>query len=96
MPEITDKTVEKIARLANLQLAPDESGRFSEQLEKILGYMHKLNQLDTTNVPQTAQARQGRNIWRADVVVPGLEREAVLAEAPDVQDHGFRVPRIIE
>lgn len=96
MPEITDKTVGKIARLANLQLAQDESGLFAEQLEKILGYIHKLSQLDTTGVELTAHAQPLQNSWREDVVVPGLEREAALAAAPDRYDQGFRVPRIIE
>jgi aspartyl-tRNA(Asn)/glutamyl-tRNA(Gln) amidotransferase subunit C len=94
--EITDKTVEKIARLANLQLAQDESGRFAGQLEKILGFIHTLNQLDTTGVAETAHAQPLQNVWREDVVVSGLEREAAIAEAPDGQEQGFRVPRIIE
>ncbi len=96
MPEITPETVRKIARLANLSLTGDETERYASQLEKILEYIHKLNQLDTRNVPETAHALPLQNVWREDAVTPGLERGAVLAEAPDPLDGCFRVPRIIE
>jgi len=96
VPEITNETVVKIARLANLKLNEDEIVRFTDQLEKILEYMRKLNQLDTTDVLPTAHALPIQNVWRDDKVLPGLERNEVLVGAPDVQDHSYRVPRIIE
>ena len=96
MPEITEETVEKIARLANLKLEAGERVRFMADMEKILEYMSKLNQLDTTGIPPTACALPRQNVWREDEVLPGLDRSEALAEAPDVRDNCFRVPRIIE
>ncbi|MEW6516732.1 MAG: Asp-tRNA(Asn)/Glu-tRNA(Gln) amidotransferase subunit GatC [candidate division FCPU426 bacterium] len=96
MPEITTETVQKIARLANLKLTADEVGLFSRQLEQILEYIHKLNQLDTAAVPPTTHALPMQNVWRDDETKAGLTPEAALAGAPDAQEQCFRVPRIIE
>ncbi len=95
MPEITAETVEKIARLANLKLTADEVGLFARQLEQILEYIHKLNQLNTAEVAPTTHALPMQNVWRPDAVRPGLAREEALAAAPDAQENCFRVPRII-
>ena len=96
MAEITRETVEKIARLANLSLTEDETTRFASQLGNILEYVKALSRLDTQGVPQTAYALPMQNVWREDVERPCLDRETVLAEAPDPQDGCFKVPRIIE
>lgn len=96
MPEITTETVQKIARLANLKLTADEVGLFARQLEQILEYIHKLNQLQTTDVAPTTHALPMQNVWRPDAVQAGLAREQALAAAPDAQENCFRVPRIIE
>lgn len=96
MPEITRETVRKIARLANLTMQEAELDQYAGQLEHILEYVHKLNQLDTAGVPQTTQALPLQDIWREDAVKPGLEQEEALAAAPDPADECFRVPRIIE
>ncbi len=95
MPEITAETVEKIARLANLKLTADEVGLFARQLEQILEYIHKLNQLNTAEVAPTTHALPMQNVWRPDTARPGLAREEALAAAPDAQENCFRVPRII-
>jgi aspartyl-tRNA(Asn)/glutamyl-tRNA(Gln) amidotransferase subunit C len=96
MAEITRAAVHKIAQLANLNLGEDETAQLASQLEQILEYIRKLNQLDTKGVPQTAHALPLQNVWREDVVKPCLDRDEVLAAAPDPQDGCFRVPRIIE
>lgn len=96
MPEIDEVIVKKIARLANLSLDDQEIARFSGQLEKILDYFHKLNQLDASGVPETAHALPLENVWRQDEARPGLARDEALAGAPDVHKNSFRVPRIIE
>jgi aspartyl-tRNA(Asn)/glutamyl-tRNA(Gln) amidotransferase subunit C len=96
MPEITRETVQKIARLANLNLSEDEQVLYAGQLEKIVEYVHKLKELDTTGVPQTTHALPLQDVWREDEVAPGLSHEDALAEAPDPAEGCFRVPRIIE
>jgi aspartyl-tRNA(Asn)/glutamyl-tRNA(Gln) amidotransferase subunit C len=96
MPEITRETVTKIARLANLNLSQDEQALYAGQLEKIVEYVHKLKELDTTGVPQTTHALPLQDVWREDEVKPCLEHAEALAEAPDPSQGCFRVPRIIE
>jgi len=96
VPEITDETVKKIARLANIKLSEDETARFAEQLEKILEYIHTLTRLDTKGIPETAHALPLHNVWREDRVLSGLTPGQARAAAPDSQDDCFRVPRIIE
>ncbi len=93
---ITPETVRRIAQLANLRLSDAEVDHFVPQLEKILEYVHKLNQVSTAGVSQTSHVLPLHNVWREDRVVPGLERDAALAAAPDVKDDCFHVPRIID
>lgn len=96
MAEITRETVRKIARLANLNLSESEQELYAGQLEKIVEYVHKLKELDTTGVPQTTHALPLQDVWREDEVKPSLPREDALSEAPDAVDGCFRVPRIVE
>ncbi len=96
MPEITQATVEKIARLANIKLNDGEADRYARQLEHVLDYIHQLNQLDTKGIPQTAHALPLKNVWRTDSVKPGLTQPEALAQAPEAQQGCFRVPRIME
>ncbi|NTV52350.1 MAG: Asp-tRNA(Asn)/Glu-tRNA(Gln) amidotransferase subunit GatC [Candidatus Firestonebacteria bacterium] len=96
MAEITRETVRKIARLANLNLSESEQELYAGQLEKIVEYVHKLKELDTTGVPQTTHALPLQDVWREDEVKPSLPREDALSQAPDAVDGCFRVPRIVE
>jgi aspartyl-tRNA(Asn)/glutamyl-tRNA(Gln) amidotransferase subunit C len=88
--------IEKVARLARLELSEEEKETFGNQLEQILTYMEQLNRLDTTGVEPTSHAIPIYNVFRDDEVKPSLSQEEVLAIAPDEEDGHFRVPRIIE
>ncbi len=88
--------IEKVARLARLELSEDEKATFGNQLEQILTYMEQLNRLDTSGVEPTSHAIPIYNVFREDEVKPSLPQEEVLAIAPDEQDGHFKVPRIIE
>lgn len=94
--KITLKEVEHVARLARLALSEEEKEQMRSQLDRILAYMEKLNQLDTTGVEPTSHVIPMTNVFREDAVVPSLPREEALANAPDRQEGFFRVPRIIE
>jgi aspartyl-tRNA(Asn)/glutamyl-tRNA(Gln) amidotransferase subunit C len=84
-----------VAQLARLALTDDEIEIFGRQLGDLLGHVNALAQLDTQSVPATAQVVESRNVTRDDTVRPCLDRERVLAEAPQRQGGFFRVPRII-
>jgi aspartyl-tRNA(Asn)/glutamyl-tRNA(Gln) amidotransferase subunit C len=87
--------VAHVARLARLDLTADELERFAEQMGAVLEYAAELEALDTAGVPPTAHPLPLRNVLRDDVVMPSLNREEVLAQAPAVEGDRFRVPRIM-
>ena len=87
--------VRYVAKLARIALTDDEVDRFGAQLGDLLSHVDALAELDTSLVPATAQVVESRNVERDDVVRPGLDREVVLAQAPQRQGGFFRVPRII-
>ena len=96
---ITKPEVEKIARLANLELTAAEADQFTTQLAAIVDYIDQLNELDTTDVKPWQQRSAGpfqqSYAVRADVVEPSLGTEKALEQAP-AQDAGhFLVPRVI-
>jgi aspartyl-tRNA(Asn)/glutamyl-tRNA(Gln) amidotransferase subunit C len=94
--KITLAEVEHVARLARLALGPDEKDRMRSQLDVILGYVEQLRRVDTAGVEPTAHVLPLVNVMRDDEVRPSYPADAMLANAPDVQDGQFRVPRILE
>ena len=93
---IDDRQVEHIARLARLALSDEERARMREQLGAILRYIDKLAELAVEGVEPTAHAVQLVNAMREDEVAPSVDRDAMMANAPDRAGEFFRVPRIIE
>ena len=94
--KITLAEVEHVARLARLALGADEKDRMRSQLDAILGYVEQLRRVDTAGVEPTAHVLPLVNVMRDDEVRPSYPADAMLANAPDVQDGQFRVPRILE
>ena len=95
---VTREDVLKIAKLAKLQFAENEIDAFTEQFQRILAYVEKLNEVDTTGVPPTAHVVPigGEGAFRPDVPTPSLPHDEVLAMAPDHHDGYFSVPKVIE
>lgn len=88
--------IEKVARLARLELSAEEKIIFGSQLEQILNYMEQLSRLDTTGVEPTSHAIPLSNVFKEDEVKPSFPQEEVLAIAPEEEDGHFKVPKIIE
>ncbi len=95
MAGITLEEVEHVARLARLSFTNDELLAFTEQLNDILGYVAKLEELDTAGVPPTTHALQTTNVFRHDEVKPSLSVDDAVANAPEEEKGAFVVPRII-
>ena len=95
--EFTRDQIAAIAALANLELDASELELFARQLGDILTYAEVVQQIDTTGVPPTATVLARHGADRADEVTPALDRDEVLAAAPDAAlDAGFfKVPRVI-
>ena len=87
--------VRYVAKLARIALTDDEVQRFGEQLGNLLEHVNVLSELDTASGPATAQVVESRNVERPDAIGACLDRETVLAMAPQRQGAFFRVPRII-
>jgi len=88
--------IEKVARLARLELSEEEKKTFQNQLEQVLTHMEQLNRLDTTGVKPTSHAIPIQNAFREDETRPSFQQEEVLGIAPEEENGHFRVPRIIE
>ncbi len=92
---LTPETVIHIAQLARLSLNTAEVALFTRQLNDILVYVAKLNELDTSGVPPMAHVLDLSNAFRPDAVAPGLAADQALANAPEQQRQAFVVPKII-
>jgi aspartyl-tRNA(Asn)/glutamyl-tRNA(Gln) amidotransferase subunit C len=104
---VSEKDVSYVAELAHLELTDDERRRMLKDLNSILDYIDRLNQLDTSNVEPMAQvaSRYGQgadrgdayaHAMRADELLPCLPREEALRNAPASDGTFFKVPKVIE
>ena len=93
--KLTLDDVRDVAMLARLALDEERLKRLTVQLEPILGYIAKLNEVDTTGVEPMAHALPLHNVLREDVVEPSLPLEKVLQNAPETDGPFFKVPKVI-
>lgn len=81
--------VQKVAKLANLTLTPEEEKKYSEQLSKILDYIEELNDVNTDSVEPTFNVVAKDNIFREDIVGKSLSQEDALLNAPNKKNNQF-------
>jgi aspartyl-tRNA(Asn)/glutamyl-tRNA(Gln) amidotransferase subunit C len=98
---VTLEDVKRVAELAHLRLTQNETASMQQDLNSILGYVAQLDELDTSSVAPLAEINElavARNsgVLREDVVRPSLDREVVMAEAPETDKVFFKVPKVIE
>ncbi len=84
-----------MATLARLKLSDEEVASYAVQLSAVLDHIDAIRALDLEGTPATSHSFDLVNIFRADEVRPGVDREEVLAQAPAAEDGRFRVPRIL-
>ncbi len=94
--KITPEEVKRVATLARLQLSREEEELLTEQLDKILQYMAKLDRLDTDKVEPLAHAVDIVNAFREDKVTNQPNTKDLLANTPAREKNFFKVPKIIE
>jgi len=94
--KITAAEVEHVAKLARLELTEAEKAVFTGQMDTILSYVDKLNELDTEGIIPTAHAVPMENAFRDDVIAPSIGIDNALGNAPDRVESFFRVPKVIE
>ncbi|NTV99604.1 MAG: Asp-tRNA(Asn)/Glu-tRNA(Gln) amidotransferase subunit GatC [Chlorobiaceae bacterium] len=92
---VTAKDVAYIAELARLRFTDDEMERMTNELNEILLYIDKLNEVETEGVEPLSSIHDLSNFLREDAALPSLSQDAVLHNAPDRQDRFFKVPKVI-
>lgn len=93
--KISQQEVEHVAHLARLHLSREELRTMTTQLDMILSYVAKLDELDTSSVEPTTHALSVTNAFREDKVKPSLTLREALANAPEHDEVFFVVPRVI-
>ncbi|MCX8123582.1 MAG: Asp-tRNA(Asn)/Glu-tRNA(Gln) amidotransferase subunit GatC [Spirochaetes bacterium] len=91
-----ESVINKVCELARLELTQQEKQEFARQLEDIIRYVEKINELDTTNVQPADHIVPLSNVFREDTVHQSLSVEEVEKIAPQFEKNHFIVPRIIE
>ncbi|HEV2136393.1 MAG TPA: Asp-tRNA(Asn)/Glu-tRNA(Gln) amidotransferase subunit GatC [Terracidiphilus sp.] len=99
--KVTVQDVERVAELAHLELAPEETTGMLRDLNAILDYVAELNQIDTSGVAPLAQVSElqtgvSATALREDVLEPSLDRGVVMRAAPETNGAFFKVPKVIE
>lgn len=92
---ISPNEIEKIAQLARLKISDDEKKVFSNQVNQILQYVEKLDEIDTSQVEPLSHTVDLKNVYREDIVKPSLPQEKALENAPSKTDKFFRVPKVV-
>ena len=92
---ITEKEVITVANLARLKLSQEGAAAMTEQLDRILGYIAKLNEINTDDVKPTSHAQEISNAFREDEQKTSLPRSEALANGPKQNEEAFIVPRVI-
>lgn len=89
---ISDETIEYVGILAKLELSEEEKEAAKKDMGRMLDYIDKLNELDTSSVEPMSHVFPVHNVFREDVVVNGDDRENMLANAPEQKDGQYEVP----
>lgn len=92
---VTLDDVRRIASLARLEFTPEEESRLAAELSQILAFAESIRAVDTSDIPPTTHVLELTDVWRPDAPAPSLDREGVLAEAPEAGDGCFLAPKIV-
>ncbi|MGQ0839768.1 Asp-tRNA(Asn)/Glu-tRNA(Gln) amidotransferase subunit GatC [Actinokineospora sp.] len=95
MPSISRAEVAHLARLARLAVTEAELDLFAGQLDQIVQAVAKVGEVADQDIPPTSHAVPLTNVFRRDLVRPGLTQRQALDGAPAAEDGRFRVPRIL-
>jgi len=93
---ITRADVDKIAKLAKLDLSEDEREKFTSQLSDIISYVEKLSELDTKDVEPLAHVNDLKDVLRKDKSRPSMEKEDVFKNSPQNDNEFFLVPKVLK
>mgnify|MGYP001294520523 CR=1 FL=1 len=95
-PVVSDEMIEYVGILAKLELSGEEKEQAKKDMESMLDYVDKLNELDTDGVEPMSHVFPVNNVFREDIVTNGDDREEILKNAPERKDGAFVVPKTVE
>lgn len=93
---IDGKMLDYIGVLARLEIKDEDREKDKENLDKIIGYMDILNELDTSNIEAMSHAFPVKNVFREDEIKSSVERENIILNAPNKKEGCFKVPKAVE
>jgi aspartyl-tRNA(Asn)/glutamyl-tRNA(Gln) amidotransferase subunit C len=96
MSKINIDEVKKVAKLSRLKITDEEASKMAIDLDNILEYASKINELNTENIEPTSHSMPLKNVLRDDVVIESLDRNKIMSNGPDVENGFYKVPKIIE
>ncbi|RXK83045.1 Asp-tRNA(Asn)/Glu-tRNA(Gln) amidotransferase subunit GatC [Filimonas effusa] len=94
--EITENVFDQLAHLSRLQFNEAERAEIKTDLQRMISFVDKLNEVDTTGVPPLLHMSNAINVWREDKVTAGEGRDQALLNAPEQQNGFFQVPKVIK
>ncbi len=94
--KLTEEEVKHVAKLAKLELTPQEVKKFQKQLSEVLNYVEILKKVKTERVEPTSQVTGLENIFREDKVSPSLSQKEVLSGAENKKDNMFKTKAVLE
>jgi aspartyl-tRNA(Asn)/glutamyl-tRNA(Gln) amidotransferase subunit C len=94
--EVNDALVQQLADLARLEFSEQERAGIQHDLQRMITFVEKLNELDTSAVKPLLFLTENYNVFREDKVVPSVTREEALQNAPSANDQYFKVPKVIK
>ncbi len=93
---ITREEILHLAELSNLSLSDAEITSLGADLDRIIGYISQLDELDVSGITPTYQVGDQKNVWRPDEITEQeADRDQLLALAPEVKDHQMKVPKVL-
>lgn len=93
---ITKQDIEHIAQLSSLNLSEEEIAGYAKDMEEIISFVNKINELDTENLKESAFALDGVNVFRKDEVKDSFDRELLMQNAPSSNGVAYQLPPILE
>lgn len=94
--EVNDEMIVKLAELAKLEFSDAEKEEIRSDLQRMIAFVDKLKELDTSCVEPLTHMGDSENVFREDVLKPSITREEGLKNAPDTDGIYFRVPKVIK
>lgn len=94
--EVNDAMIENLASLARLYFDDEEKKEIRSDLQRMIAFIDKLNELNTEGVEPVLHMSDGSNVFREDEISPSISREEALKNAPSTDGVFFKVPKVIK